>query len=76
MNRSVIRKILKVTERPCIISFAAGLPSARTFPKTDLCSKRSAVKVRTGRSQPWAGNSSQSFKLEVRSCNPIGSTAS
>jgi len=41
MNRSVIRKILKVTERPCIISFAAGLPSARTFPKTDTCPDRS-----------------------------------
>jgi 2-aminoadipate transaminase len=32
MNPSVIREILKVTERPGIISFAGGLPSARTFP--------------------------------------------
>ena len=32
MNPSVIREILKVTERPGIISFAGGLPSPRTFP--------------------------------------------
>src|SRR5947207_9261007 len=32
MYPSVIREILKVTERPGIISFAGGLPSAKTFP--------------------------------------------
>jgi len=32
MNPSVIREILKVTERPGIISFAGGLPSPNTFP--------------------------------------------
>ena len=32
MNPSAIREILKVTERPGIISFAGGLPSAKTFP--------------------------------------------
>ena len=32
MNPSVIRDLLKVTERPGIISFAGGLPSPRTFP--------------------------------------------
>ena len=32
MNPSVIREILKVTEKPGIISFAGGLPSPRTFP--------------------------------------------
>ena len=32
MNPSVIREILKVTERPGIISFAGGLPSPKTFP--------------------------------------------
>ena len=32
MNPSFIREILKVTERPGIISFAGGLPSPRTFP--------------------------------------------
>jgi 2-aminoadipate transaminase len=36
MNPSVIREILKVTERPGIISFAGGLPSARTFPVTEF----------------------------------------
>jgi 2-aminoadipate transaminase len=32
MNPSVIREILKITERPGIISLAGGLPSADTFP--------------------------------------------
>lgn len=31
MNPSVIREILKVTEKPGIISFAGGLPSTKTF---------------------------------------------
>ena len=36
MNPSVIREILKVTEQPGIISFAGGLPSARTFPVSEF----------------------------------------
>jgi 2-aminoadipate transaminase len=32
LNPSTIREILKVTERPGIISLAGGLPSAETFP--------------------------------------------
>ena len=32
LNPSIIREILKVTERPGIISLAGGLPSADTFP--------------------------------------------
>jgi 2-aminoadipate transaminase len=32
MNPSIIREILKVTERPGLISLAGGLPSADTFP--------------------------------------------
>ena len=32
LTSSAIREILKVTERPGIISFAGGLPSPRTFP--------------------------------------------
>jgi 2-aminoadipate transaminase len=42
MNPSVIREILKVTERPGIISFAGGLPSPKTFPVeafADACAK-------------------------------------
>lgn len=42
MNPSFIREILKVTERPGIISFAGGLPSPRTFPVgafADACAK-------------------------------------
>jgi 2-aminoadipate transaminase len=36
MNPSVIREILKVTERPGIISFAGGLPSPITFPVAEF----------------------------------------
>jgi len=32
MNPSAIREILKLTERPGVISFAGGLPSPQTFP--------------------------------------------
>lgn len=32
LNSSAIREILKVTERPDVISFAGGLPSPATFP--------------------------------------------
>jgi len=42
MNPSFIREILKVTERPGIISFAGGLPSPQTFPVeafADACAK-------------------------------------
>ena len=38
MNPSVIREILKVTEKPGIISFAGGLPSPKTFPITEFAS--------------------------------------
>src|SRR6218665_3058703 len=42
MNPSVIREILKVTEKPGIISFARGLPSPQTVPVSafaDACAK-------------------------------------
>jgi len=36
MNPSVIRELLKLTEKPGIISFAGGLPSAKTFPVAEF----------------------------------------
>ncbi|MEO7106677.1 MAG: PLP-dependent aminotransferase family protein [Rhodoferax sp.] len=36
MNPSVIREILKITEKPGIISFAGGLPSSKTFPVSEF----------------------------------------
>lgn len=36
MNPSIIREILKVTERPGILSLAGGLPSPDTFPAEAL----------------------------------------
>lgn len=36
MKRSVIRELLKLTQRPDIISFAGGLPSPDSFPIDDI----------------------------------------
>ncbi len=43
MNPSVIREILKVTEKPGIISLAGGLPSPKTFPVDDFAKACAAV---------------------------------
>jgi 2-aminoadipate transaminase len=43
MNPSVIREILKVTERPGIISFAGGLPSPATFPVAEFAAASQQV---------------------------------
>ena len=49
MNPSVIREILKVTEKPGIISFAGGLPSPRTFPVEAFAAACQAVLTTDGR---------------------------
>ncbi len=49
MNPSVIREILKVTEKPGIISFAGGLPSPRTFPVEAFAAACQAVLGTDGR---------------------------
>ena len=36
MHKSVIRELLKLTQRPDIISFGGGLPAPETFPAEDL----------------------------------------
>ena len=43
MNPSVIREIMKVTEKPGIISFAGGLPSPKTFPISEFAAACEAV---------------------------------
>ena len=63
MNPSVIREILKVTEKPGIISFAGGLPSPKTFPIdafSEACAKvlredgQGALQTDVNVSLPWA----------------------
>jgi 2-aminoadipate transaminase len=49
MNPSVIREILKVTERPGIISFAGGLPSPKTFPVAEFAEACARVLREDGR---------------------------
>ncbi|WP_414985795.1 PLP-dependent aminotransferase family protein [Acidovorax sp.] len=48
MNPSVIREILKVTEKPGIISLAGGLPSPKTFPVADFAGACAAVLAQDG----------------------------
>ena len=48
MNPSVIREILKVTEKPGIISFAGGLPSPKTFPVTEFAAACAKVLAQDG----------------------------
>jgi 2-aminoadipate transaminase len=36
MSRSIIRELLKLTNKPGLISFAGGLPSPQTFPSEEL----------------------------------------
>jgi len=36
MSRSIIRELLKLANKPGIISFAGGLPNPQTFPSADL----------------------------------------
>jgi 2-aminoadipate transaminase len=48
MNPSVIREILKVTEKPGIISFAGGLPSPKTFPIAEFAAACAKVLAQDG----------------------------
>ncbi len=50
MNPSVIREILKVTERPGIISLAGGLPSPLTFPVNEVAQAAARVLAQDGAS--------------------------
>jgi 2-aminoadipate transaminase len=54
MNPSVIREILKVTEKPGIISFAGGLPSPLTFPVSEFAAACAAVLREDGQGTPQA----------------------
>ena len=51
MNPSVIREILKVTEKPGIISFAGGLPSPKTFPISEFA--KACEKVLRGKGEAY-----------------------
>jgi 2-aminoadipate transaminase len=50
MNPSVIREILKVTEKPGIISLAGGLPSPKTFPVQEFAQACATVLAHDGQS--------------------------
>jgi len=48
VKASAIREILKVTERPDILSFAGGLPAPEAFPVADLARAHAEVFAREG----------------------------
>ena len=48
MNPSAIREILKVTERPDVISLAGGLPSPKTFPVQEFAAACAEVLATDG----------------------------
>mgnify|MGYP001593656033 CR=1 FL=1 len=48
MNPSAIREILKVTERPNVISLAGGLPSPETFPVSEFAAACAEVLATDG----------------------------
>jgi len=48
VKRSFIREILKVTQRPDIISFAGGLPNPASFPVADIARAAQTVLSRDG----------------------------
>jgi 2-aminoadipate transaminase len=49
LNPSTIREILKITERPGIISLAGGLPAAETFPVEAMAEATARVLAEQGR---------------------------
>jgi len=51
MKKSVIRELLKLTQKPDIISFAGGLPSPETFPVEEIAELAKEVILRDGK---WA----------------------
>ena len=51
MKKSVIRELLKLTQKPEIISFAGGLPSPLTFPVEEIADLAKEVILREGK---WA----------------------
>ena len=51
MKKSVIRELLKLTQKPGIISFAGGLPSPQTFPVEEIAELTKEVTLTQGK---WA----------------------
>lgn len=72
MNPSVIREVLKLTERPGVISFAGGLPSPKTFPIDAFAQACSSVLRDDGQSalQYGASEGLQRLREQVASLLP------
>ena len=66
MNPSAIREILKLTDKPGIISLAGGLPSPKAFPLQEFTAACNTVMARDGCFPPLATTATAS---------PAGETA-
>src|SRR5690606_2574287 len=65
MKKSAIREILKLTQRPEMISFAGGLPSPDSFPIEDIRRVTSEVLEQDGKSALQYGTTEGDNKLRT-----------
>lgn len=72
MRPSSIREILKVTERPDIISFAGGLPAAELFPVEDIRASADRVLSELGPSALQYGTTEGVRALRERIASEMG----
>jgi 2-aminoadipate transaminase len=65
MKKSAIREILKLTQRPDMISFAGGLPSPDSFPIEDIKRVTAEVLEQEGKSALQYGTTEGDIKLRT-----------
>ncbi|MRR20005.1 PLP-dependent aminotransferase family protein [bacterium] len=65
MKKSAIREILKLTQRPDMISFAGGLPSPDSFPIEDIKQITSEILDEDGKSALQYGTTEGDLKLRT-----------
>ena len=79
MKKSVIRELLKLTNKPGLISFAGGLPAPETFPVEDLrvaadavFTKNPEVGLQYGTTEGDAGLKAELVKIEAEDGIKVG----
>ena len=72
LNPSTIREILKLTERPGIISLAGGLPSAETFPIAAMQEATARVLRDTSPDEARSGTTSAREALQYATSEGYG----
>ncbi|HUX42310.1 MAG TPA: PLP-dependent aminotransferase family protein [Rectinemataceae bacterium] len=79
MKKSIIRELLKLTNKPGLISFAGGLPAPETFPVADLrvaadavFTKNPEVGLQYGTTEGDAGLKAELVKIEAEDGVVVG----